>query len=106
MAKTVEQSATAAATEAQQPTTDATTANAATEQPTAAAAPTTDAATEQAFPGTADTRTVTDVDKEIKDANAALRVQHLDALEAKINELGGYAVSQLKPFVDQLRGVV
>lgn len=99
--KTAEQSATTAAAEAQQPTTDA----AATEQPTAAAAPTTDTATEQAFPGTDDTRTVADVDKEIKDANAALRVQHLDALEAKINELGGYAVSQLKPFVDQLRGV-
>lgn len=104
MAKIDKAADTSASQDAAATATDTTTAAAAADtaqQPTDAAA----AATEQAFPGTDDTRTVADVDKEIKDANSALRVQHLDALEAKINELGGYAVSQLKPLVDQLRGV-
>lgn len=95
MAKT-DKAADTSATEAATDTTNAAAADTTAQQPTDAA---------QAFPGTDDTRTVADVDKEIKDANSALRVQHLDALEAKINELGGYAVSQLKPLVDQLRGV-
>ena len=81
-----------------------------------------DAATEQAFPGTDDPRTVADVDGEIKAANAEAAAQAegaeaaavelhpvhgvLDRLEAKMHEMGGFVVSQLKALIDEARALI